>query len=117
MKRILIALTAAGTLAGTAATAAPLSAGVTISPDSGIQNVRMICDEYGRCWREPRRRVIIRQSYGYLPQETYVGPHDYYDYGYTRRYPHDYYSRGPSVGIGVGSGGFGVGIGVGPGWY
>ena len=47
----------------TAASAAPLSADVSVSPGSNIQNVRMVCNENGRCWRERgERRVIIRES-------------------------------------------------------
>jgi len=117
MNKTFIALTAAAsTVLATAAIAAPLSAGVTVLPDSGIQNVRMVCDEYGQCWREPRRRVIIRDSYGYMPQERFVQPHGYYDQGYVRGYDRGYYNQAPSLGIGVGPGGFGVGIGVGPSW-
>ena len=36
----------------TTASAAPLSNGMTTLPDSNVQNVRMVCDENGRCWRQ-----------------------------------------------------------------
>jgi len=36
----------------TAASAAPLSAGASIAPESNIQNVRMVCNENGRSWCE-----------------------------------------------------------------
>jgi hypothetical protein len=114
MNRSLIGLTTvAATLLGSAATAAPLSTGMTVLPDDGIQNVRMVCDEYGRCWQQPRRRTVIRESYGYMPQETYVRREGYYGRGYHDR---GYYNQAPSVGIGVGPGGFGIGVGVGPSW-
>ncbi len=46
----------------TAATAAPLSNGLTIMPEGNIEKVRMVCNEDGRCWRERReRRVIVRE--------------------------------------------------------
>ena len=46
----------------TAASAAPISADVSVAPESNIQNVRMVCNENGRCWRERgERRVIIRE--------------------------------------------------------
>ena len=41
----------ASALLMTAASAAPLSAEISVAP-SNIQNVRMVCDEAGRCWRE-----------------------------------------------------------------
>jgi len=70
MKSLAISLAVgASALFATAASAAPLSADVSVRPDSNIQNVRMVCNENGRCWREHReRRVIIREhgdSYGY----------------------------------------------------
>ena len=86
-------------LFATAATAAPLAVNPTVAPDSNIQNVRMVCNEYGRCWRERgERRVIIRErdSYGYAPRERYEG----------RRYE----ERG---GIGINVPGVSVGIGTG----
>ena len=64
MKFIAITLAAAAsTLLVTAASAAPLSANVSVAPESNIQNVRMVCNEDGRCWRERgERHVIIRDG-------------------------------------------------------
>ena len=105
MNKIVIALAlGAGALFATAASAAPLSNGIVTTPDNNIENVRMVCNEYGRCWRERGpRRVIVEDSYGYAPRERYIERRGYYDDG-TR------------VGIGVGPGGVGVGVGVGPRW-
>ena len=37
-----------------------------------VENVRMVCNEFGRCWHEPRRRtVIIDDSYN-APRERYI---------------------------------------------
>src|SRR6185437_2640875 len=80
MKNLAISLTVgAGALlitAISAASAAPLSADVSVVPQCNIQNVRMVCNEGGRCWRERgERRVIIRDpgdSYGYAPRERYI---------------------------------------------
>ena len=103
MKKVLLTLAlGASALFGTAAVAAPLSNGITALPDNGIENVRMVCNEYGRCWRERGRRVVVQDSYGYAPRERYIERRGYYDDGYN---------RGPSVGIGVGPGGVGVGFG------
>ena len=102
MKSFAIALAVgASALFATAASAAPISAGVSIAPESDIQNVRMVCNEYGRCWRERgERRVIIqesRDSYGYAPRERYIE---------RRGYDED---RG---GIGIRAPGVSVGIGT-----
>jgi len=58
-------------LFATAASAAPLSNGITTMPDSGIENVRMVCDQNGRCWQTRGRRVID-DSYAYAPRARYV---------------------------------------------
>jgi hypothetical protein len=82
-------------LFATAATAAPLSNGLTILPDSNVEQVRMVCNEYGRCWRErSERRVIVRESYGY-------------DRGYERRRGYDEGGvrlNAPGVSVGIGTG-------------
>ena len=110
MTKLMISLAlGASAMFATAASAAPLSHGVAVPPDNGIQNVRMICNEYGRCWRERGpRRVIIEDSYNYAPRERYIQRRGYHDRGY--------YNEGPSVGIGVGPGGVGIGFGAGPRW-
>jgi hypothetical protein len=110
MKKVIISLAlGAGALFATAASAAPLTNGLAVMPDDGIQNVRMVCNEYGRCWQERGgRRVIVEDSYGYAPRERYIERRGYYDGGY--------YDGGPRVGIGVGPGGVGFGVGVGPRW-
>ena len=91
--------TAATTLLVTAASAAPLSGNVSAAPESNIQNVRMVCNEDGRCWREPgERRVIIREgrdSYGYAPRERYIERRGYDDRGGI-----GFSAPGVSVGIG-----------------
>ena len=117
MKNVVISLAlGAGALFASAATAAPLSIGAMMLPDSAIENVRLVCDEYGRCYRtRGGRRIVIQQEYGnsynYAPRRGYYGGgNGYYGGG------GGYYNDGPSVGIGVGPGGVGVGVGVGPRW-
>ena len=84
----------------TAASAAPLSAGASSAPESNIQNVRMVCNENGRCWRErSERRVIIREprdSYGYAPREGYVERR-----GYDEERGIGFRAPGVSIGIGT----------------
>ena len=100
MNKFAIALMAgAGALLATAATAAPLSNGMTALPDSNIEQVRMVCNENGRCWRErSERRVIIRDSYNYAPRERHYGRRSYDDRGGGVAI------RGPGVSVGIGSG-------------
>ena len=61
MNKVIIALAfGASALFATAASAAPLSNGIAVMPDNGVENVRMVCDESGRCWRQRgKRRVIV----------------------------------------------------------
>ena len=85
----------------TAASAAPLSADVSVRQESNIQNVRMVCDDNGRCWRErSERRVITRESgdsYGYAPRERYIERRGYDE---ERRGGIGFRAPGVSVGIG-----------------
>ena len=114
MKNVVVSLAiGAGALFASAAYAAPLSNGLSTLPDNGIENVRLVCDEYGRCYRtRGGRRVVIQQEYGdsynYAPRARYIERRGYYDGGY--------YNDGPSVGIGVGPGGVGIGFAAGPRW-
>ena len=106
MKALAITLAAAAsTLLMTAASAAPLSANVSVAPQSNIQNVRMVCNEGGRCWRErSERRVIIRDgrdAYGYAPRERYIERRGYEDRGYEDRGGIGFSAPGVSVGIGT----------------
>ena len=96
MNKAIISLAlGASALFATAASAAPLANGIAVMPDNGIENVRMVCDQSGRCWRDRGR-------------ERYIEQRGYYDGGY--------YNSGPSVGVGVGPGGVGIGFGAGPRW-
>ena len=56
MKKLILPLVI-GTCAlfASAAGAAPLSNGLTVMPDNGIENVRMVCDDAGRCYRTRKR--------------------------------------------------------------
>lgn len=80
----------AAALLGSAAVAAPLNPTAAGSTEaSAIDQVRLVCNEYGRCYRTRGPRYVqryyggdddgyvVRRSYGY-----YGGP-SYYDRGYT----------------------------------
>jgi len=101
MKNLAIYLAVgASALLVTASSAAPLSVDVSVAPESNIQNVRMVCNEDGRCWRERgERRVIIRDpgdSYGYAPRGRYIERR-----GYEERGGIGFSAPGVSVGIGT----------------
>ncbi|WP_027569001.1 hypothetical protein [Bradyrhizobium sp. URHA0013] len=101
MKFFTAALAAAATtLLVTAAAAAPLSPNLSAAPDSNVQNVRMVCNEDGRCWRERGERHVIirdgRDSYGYAPRERYIERR-----GYEERSGIGFRAPGVSVGIGT----------------
>jgi hypothetical protein len=103
MKNLAISLAlGASALFVTAASAAPLSADVSVGPGSNIQNVRMVCDENGRCWRQrDEGRVIIREpgdSYGYAPRERYIERR-----GYDEERGGGIGFRAPGVSIGIGT--------------
>lgn len=98
MKKLAIFMAVgASALFVTAASAAPLSNGMTTLPDSNVEQVRMVCDENGRCWRQRgERRVIIRDSYDYAPRERYYERRGYEDRGGV-----GFSAPGVSVGIGT----------------
>ena len=109
MRKIAIGLLAgAGALLAGSANASDIYTGSEYTNADLIQQVRMVCDDSGRCYRSRESRVIVRDSYNYAPRERYIERRGYYNDGY--------YNNGPSVGIGVGPGGVGVGVGVGPRW-
>jgi len=104
MKTIALGALAAIVLTS-AASAAPLNpTAIGSSAEvAGIEQVRLVCNEYGRCWRTGPRYVqryygddgyVVRRSYGY-----YGGP-GYYDRGYG------YYGGGPSIGFSFGTRGW-----------
>lgn len=89
MRHFTIALLAgAGALLASSAIAAPITNGISgLTNGSDIQRVRMVCDEYGRCYqtRGARRVVVQDDSYAYAPRREYR----------DRRY----YNESPGVGV------------------
>ena len=71
-------------------------------PAEAAPPVRMVCDDYGRCYRaRSSRRVVIQRDYDgydYAPRERYVERRGYYDYG-------------PHAGVGIDVPGVGVEFG------
>ena len=109
MRKISIALLAA---AGVLFANSAMAAGV-FSKDAeylginqpNVEQVRMVCDDSGRCYRSRgSRRVVIQQgyddSYNYAPREQYIERRGYYD-------------DQPRPGIGFSAPGVSIGVGVG----
>ena len=94
----------AGALLATSAFAAPLSNGIAVLPESNIEQVRLVCNENGRCWRQrSQRRVIIRESYGSADRGRYYGRRDR-GYDYDRSDRGGVAIRAPGVSVGIGTG-------------
>jgi hypothetical protein len=81
MKLAISLAVGASALFMTGVSAAPVSADRSVVPESNIQDVRMVCNENGRCWREhSERRVIVtepRESYGYDRRDRYIDRRGY----------------------------------------
>jgi len=101
-----ILLAAAGAFLATSASAAPLlNQGNSIVQPALTENVRLVCDEDGRCYRTRGRRYVERRyysdSYAY-GRRGYAEPGDGYaqpGYGYGGGY-----YGGPSIGFSFGTG-------------
>lgn len=76
--------------ASPAASAMPIAPAPALPQASGVEQVRMVCDPWGRCWWRPN-------YYGYYGPRPYYGPRyyapRYYGYG-PRYYGPRYYYRG-----------------------
>lgn len=105
MKSVAIALLAgaAALSAGSAARATDIYTSSEYTNPDLVQQVRMVCDEDGRCYRtRGGRRVIVRESYNYAPRERYIE---------HRSYRRDW-DDGPRAGVGIRAPGVSVGVGV-----
>jgi hypothetical protein len=102
MKKIAIGLLA-GTgalIAGSANASDIYTTSQYANPDL-VQQVRMICDDSGRCYRSRgESRVIVRDSYAYAPRERYIEHRRYRDWDE------------PRAGVGIRAPGVSVGVGV-----
>jgi hypothetical protein len=109
MRKISIALLAgAGVLFANSAMAADVFTNDAMylgTNQPSVEQVRLVCDDSGRCYRSRgSRRVVIQQGYGdsynYAPREQYI----------ERR---GYYNDQPRSGIGFSAPGVSIGVGNG----
>jgi hypothetical protein len=101
MRKIAIGLLAGASalMAGSANASDIYTSSEYTNPDL-IQQVRMVCDDSGRCYRSRESRVIVRDSYNYAPRERYIERRQYR--GYDE----------PRAGVGIRAPGVSVGVGV-----
>src|SRR5216684_933319 len=94
MKTIL-AIMGATALLASAASAAPLNPTTVGTPEaSNTEQVRLVCNQFGRCWRTRGPRYVYRNyDNGYRSYNYYGGPGYYTGPGYG------YYGGGPSFGF------------------
>jgi hypothetical protein len=101
MRKIAIGLLAgAGALLAGSANASDIYTSTEYTNSDLIQQVRMVCDDSGRCYRSRESRVIVRDSYNYAPRERYIERRHYRDYDE------------PRAGVGIRAPGVSVGVGV-----
>ena len=101
MRKIAIGLMAgAGALMAGSANAADIYTSSEYSNADLMQQVRMVCDEDGRCYRtRGESRVIVRDSYAYAPRERYIERRHYHDWDDGPRVG----IRAPGVSVGIGN--------------
>jgi len=100
-KFAMILLAGAGTLIAGGAKATDITTTSEYASPELVQQVRLVCDEAGRCYRTGGSRVIIRDSrdsYGYAPRERYIERRTYRDWDDGPRVG----IRAPGVSVGVG---------------
>lgn len=98
-------LTGVGALAAaTGAKAADIYSTSEYTNPELIQQVRLVCDDAGNCYRtRGGSRVIVRDSYATMPRDRY----------YERRTYRRDWDDGPRAGVGIRAPGVSVGVGVG----
>jgi hypothetical protein len=105
MKKLAIGLLAvAGALLAGSANAADIYTSSDYTNSDLVQQVRLICNEDGQCYRtRGGRRIIVEDSYNYAPRERYIERRGYNDWDEGPRAGVGF--RAPGVSIGVGAGG------------
>jgi len=103
MRKIAIGLLAgAGALLTGSANASDVYTSSEYTNSDLIQQVRMVCDDSGRCYRtRGGSRVVVRDSYAYAPRERYIEHRRYRDW-----------DDGPRAGVGIRAPGVDVGVGI-----
>jgi hypothetical protein len=107
MKDITLTLLAAAAIGAASigsAYAMPLNNVSAALGESRVQNVRVVCDQYQRCYNTNRAYRSAQPNYA---QRYYDSPAYYSEPNYYAAPRYGYYG-GPSVGVGIGPFGFGI---------
>jgi hypothetical protein len=108
----LLAATAIGAVSIGSASTMPLNNVSGALGESHVQNVRVVCDQYQRCYNTNRayrsaQPNYAQRSYDGYAQRSYDGPAYYSEPNYYAAPRYGYYG-GPGVGVGIGPFGFGM---------
>jgi len=98
----LLAAAAVGVISLGSASAMPFGSPSPALGKSDVENVRVVCDQYGRCYNTRR---TYRSTQRYYAPGYYNG--GYYNNGYYGGPRYGYYGR-PHVGVGIGPLQFGL---------
>jgi hypothetical protein len=103
MRKFVVALlSGAGALIAYGANASDIYTSNEYANTQLVHQVRLVCDESGRCYRsQGGRRVIVEESYNYAPRERYIERRGYRDWDDGPRA--GFRAPGVSVGVGVGN--------------
>jgi hypothetical protein len=104
MKKLAIGLlVGAGAMLAGRANAADIFTSSEYTNSDLVQQVRLICNEDGQCYRtRGGRRIVVEDSYNYGPRERYIERHGYHDWDESPRAGVGFRAPGVSVGVGVG---------------
>ena len=108
MKNITLTLLAAAAIGAVSiggASAMPFNNVSAALGESHVQNVRVVCDQYQRCYNTGRAYRSARPNYA---PRYYNSPAYYGEPGYGYAAPGYGYYGGPRMGIGIGPFGFGI---------
>ena len=102
----LLATAAIGAVSFGGASAMPFNNVSAALGESQAQNVRVVCDQYQRCYNTSRTYRSARPYYAPRYYNNNLGYYGEPGYGYAN--PGYGYYRGPRMGIGIGPFGFGI---------
>jgi hypothetical protein len=121
MKKLVLGLVAGGAALMVSPVASLAQAADTVvtreyyaEPAPTVENIRTMCDQFGRCWRE---RTIVQRDYAPRPpavveQRVYERPAYYVERPAPAYREAPAYYDAPSAGVGVYAPGVSVGVGL-----
>lgn len=102
MKATLVTVVGMTALMSSGAISAPLNTAQIAGGSNNAENVRLVCNEYGHCWRSRGPRYVVRDYDNYRVRRSY----GYYGDGPRYHGGDGYYGGGPSIGLSFGNRGW-----------